>query len=69
MAEGGRRRETPAYAELIDSAVVRRAVAEFRRGQEGHAPLLLSLVMLETWLREYLPRAFAVADAPARAAA
>jgi asparagine synthase (glutamine-hydrolysing) len=61
--------ESPAYAELVDPAVVRRAVSEFRAGQQRHAPLLLSLVMLETWLGEYLPRAFATAEQPARAAA
>jgi asparagine synthase (glutamine-hydrolysing) len=59
----------PAYAELVDPAVVRRAVTEFRGGVQRHAPLLLSLIMLETWLGEYLPRAFATAGTDARAAA
>jgi hypothetical protein len=46
-------------------------VTEFRGGVERHAPLLLSLIMLETWLGTYLPRAFATAGSPspARAAA
>ncbi len=49
--------------------MVERAVAEFRAGHGGHAPLLLSLIMLELWLGETLPRAFAVAREPERAAA
>jgi asparagine synthase (glutamine-hydrolysing) len=61
--------DSPAYAELVDPGVVRRAVTEFRGGQTRHAPLLLSLIMLETWLGEYRPRAFAEAAEPARAAA
>ena len=44
-------------------------MTEFRAGHGGHAPLLLSLIMLELWLGEYLPRAFAVAREPERAAA
>ncbi len=59
----------PAYARVVDRAVVERAVAEFRAGHTGHGPLLLSLIMLELWLAETLPRAFAVAREPARAAA
>ena len=59
----------PAYARVVDRAVVERAVTEFRAGHGGHAPLLLSLIMLELWLGETLPRAFAVAGEPERAAA
>jgi asparagine synthase (glutamine-hydrolysing) len=60
--------EAPAYAALVDPQVVRRAMTEFRGGQR-HASLLLALVMLELWLTEYLPRAFAAAETPERAAA
>jgi asparagine synthase (glutamine-hydrolysing) len=59
----------PALAAVVDPAVVRRAVAEFRAGQTRHAPLLLSLLTLELWLAEYLPRAFALPAEPAGAAA
>jgi hypothetical protein len=61
--------DEPAYAEIVDPLVVRRAIGEFRDGGQRHASLLLSLVMLELWLGEYLPRAFADAAAPERAAA
>jgi asparagine synthase (glutamine-hydrolysing) len=59
----------PAYAQVVDPGVVRRAVGEFRAGRGGHAPLLLSLVMLELWLGEYVPRAFALAGEGERVAA
>jgi hypothetical protein len=51
----------PAYGSVVDPAVVATAVREFRAGQGRHAPLLLSLIMLETWLTDTLPRAFSVA--------
>jgi asparagine synthase (glutamine-hydrolysing) len=51
----------PAYTRVIDRAVVEQAVREFRAGAQRHAPFLLSLIMLELWLSEYLPRAFALA--------
>jgi hypothetical protein len=57
----------PAYAEVIDPAAVRQAVAEFRAGRAENAKLLLALVMLELWLGEYLPRA--LRSAPLVAAA
>jgi asparagine synthase (glutamine-hydrolysing) len=53
----------PAYAEVLDRDAVARTVREWRAGQTRHAPLLLALVMLETWLGSYLPRAFAAAPA------
>jgi asparagine synthase (glutamine-hydrolysing) len=59
----------PAYAQVIDPAVVRRCVSEFRAGDSRHGNLLLALIMLELWLGEYLPRAFgAVPDEPLVAA-
>jgi asparagine synthase (glutamine-hydrolysing) len=39
-----------AYAEVIDPAVVRQAVAEWKQGRGAHTHLLVSLVMLEHWL-------------------
>jgi len=49
----------PAYAQVIDQAVVRRAVAEYRAGQIANEKLLLALVILELWLGKFLPRAMA----------
>jgi asparagine synthase (glutamine-hydrolysing) len=60
---------SPAYEQVVDGRVVRQAVSSFRAGNARQAPLLLSLVMLELWLGDYLPRAFAVADGPVRSAA
>jgi asparagine synthase (glutamine-hydrolysing) len=57
----------PAYAAVIEPSAVRRIVAEWRTGQAAHANLLLALIMLELWLREYLPRAMTCA--PTRLAA
>ena len=59
----------PAYSQVIDPEVVRSIVARWRAGEAGHAPLLLALIMLELWLSSYLPRAFAAAGEPDRAAA
>src|SRR5215218_9280913 len=47
--------------EVVDPAVVRRLVAEWRAGEPRHARVLLAIVMLERWLGHYLPRAFDVA--------
>jgi asparagine synthase (glutamine-hydrolysing) len=52
-----------AYAAVLDPAAVARAVREWRAGHSGHANLLLALLMLELWLRAYLPRATATAPA------
>jgi asparagine synthase (glutamine-hydrolysing) len=50
--------ERPAYAELIDRDQVARLVAEHASGRvNGRA--LLPVLMLEVWLREFLPRALA----------
>lgn len=59
----------PAYERIVDRGVVERAVGAWRAGQPRQAPLLLSLIMLELWLKEYLPRAFAAAREPVRDAA
>jgi asparagine synthase (glutamine-hydrolysing) len=59
----------PAYGSIVDPAVVARIVREFRAGQTRHTMLLLGLIMLELWLKEYLPRAFALGEAPELAAA
>jgi asparagine synthase (glutamine-hydrolysing) len=51
----------PAYARVVDQGVVRRLAGEWRAGQTRHARPILALVMLELWLREFLPRAFGAA--------
>ena len=54
------------------SSTRRRAARGARAGGRAtsrQAPLLLSLVMLELWLGDYLPRAFALAREPAVSAA
>jgi len=61
--------DSPAYEQVVDRAVVEQAVSSWRGGNVRQAPLLLSLVMLELWLGDYLPRAFALADGPVRSAA
>jgi asparagine synthase (glutamine-hydrolysing) len=48
---------SPAYAAVVEPSAVARAVSDWRGGHGGNANLLLGLVMLELWLREYLPRA------------
>jgi asparagine synthase (glutamine-hydrolysing) len=59
--------DDPAYAAVVDRDAVARAVREWRAGDTRHTNLLLALVMLELWLREYLPRA--LDRTPLRAAA
>jgi asparagine synthase (glutamine-hydrolysing) len=55
-----------AYAELLDPAEVRRLVLRHRAGEApGAEHALLSILMLEVWLSEFLPRAVASAT-PAR---
>ena len=51
----------PRYAQVVDPDAVRGVVGAWRAGEGRHAKGVLSLVMLELWLREYLPRAFAEA--------
>ena len=61
--------DSPAYEQVLDRGVVQQAVSSWRGGNVRQAPFLLSLVMLELWLGDYLPRAFALADGPVRSAA
>jgi asparagine synthase (glutamine-hydrolysing) len=61
--------DSPAYEQVVDRGVVQQAVSSWRGGNVRQAPLLLSLVMLELWMGDYLPRAFALADGPVRSAA
>ena len=61
--------DSPAYEQVVDRGVVEQAVSSWRGGNVRQAPLLLSLVMLELWMGDYLPRAFALADGPVRSAA
>jgi asparagine synthase (glutamine-hydrolysing) len=50
--------EEPRYAEFIDRATVAGLVERHANGTDRrHGKLLLSLLMLEVWLSEYLPRA------------
>ncbi|MGH2841018.1 MAG: asparagine synthase-related protein, partial [Solirubrobacteraceae bacterium] len=58
----------PAYTRIIDRAVVDQAIGGWRAGDSRHAPLLLSLIMLELWLDGYLDRAFAEVDDRAQVA-
>jgi hypothetical protein len=61
--------DAPRYAAVIDPDVVHGIVRAWRAGETRHAKGVLALVMLELWLREFLPRAFAAAPpATARAA-
>jgi len=54
-------RPDPAYGELVDRTEVARLVAKHGRGEApGSAHALLSILMLEIWLSEFLPRASAV---------
>ena len=56
----------PRYGEFIDRATVARLVAGHADGTDrSHGRLLLSLLMLEVWLAEYLPRAKRAAAEPA----
>ena len=46
------------YGELLDRGEVTRMVADHAAGRDpGAAPTLLSILMLEVWLKTYLPRA------------
>lgn len=60
---------SPAYERVLDRGAVERAARTWRAGDTRQAPLLLSLIMLELWLGDYLPRAFAGVHGPARSAA
>jgi asparagine synthase (glutamine-hydrolysing) len=56
------------YTEMLDRNAVERLVSDHAQGEGGNAYALLSILMLEVWLSEYLPRACAgqaVATRPA----
>ena len=54
----------PRYAQVLSPALVRRLVYDWRNGERRHSRAVLALVMLELWLREFLPRAFDAASRP-----
>jgi asparagine synthase (glutamine-hydrolysing) len=49
----------PRCGVLVDPAVIRRVVAEWRAGDERHTRAVLALLMLELWFSGFLARAFA----------
>jgi hypothetical protein len=49
---------------VIDTEPAELALRQFHAGRQRLAPFLLSLVMLELWLGDYLPRAFGLASEP-----
>jgi asparagine synthase (glutamine-hydrolysing) len=55
----------PRYAEMLDRGEVEKLVKGQADGAGGNTYVLLSVLMLEVWLSEYLPRAQAGASAPA----
>jgi asparagine synthase (glutamine-hydrolysing) len=57
------------YGEVVSRAAVETTVADFRAGQTDRAQFLLGMVMLESWLSSYLPKAFATARSAAPQAA
>jgi asparagine synthase (glutamine-hydrolysing) len=52
----------PRYGELLDRSVVERLVREQRNGNGRNVHLLISILMLEVWLKTYLPRAVAAPE-------
>ena len=59
---------SPRYAEFIERDTVAKLVSRHADGTDvSHGRLLLSLLMLEIWLAEYLPRAQRLASEPALA--
>ena len=56
----------PRYAEMLDRSEVEKLVKGQADGAGGNTYVLLSVLMLEVWLSEYLPRAQAGASAPAQ---
>jgi asparagine synthase (glutamine-hydrolysing) len=55
---------SPRYAEMLDRSEVEKLVKGQADGAGGNTYVLLSVLMLEVWLSEYLPRAQAGASAP-----
>jgi len=47
----------PCYAEFLDRGVVENLVREQAAGAKEHDRRLVSILMLEVWLREFVPRA------------
>ena len=58
----------PRYAEMLDRSEVERLVRSHADGAGGNAYVLLSVLMLEVWLSEYLPRAQAGVSSGERSA-
>jgi asparagine synthase (glutamine-hydrolysing) len=56
----------PRYAEMLDRTEVEKLVRGQADGAAGNTYVLLSVLMLEVWLSEYLPRAQAGASASAQ---
>jgi asparagine synthase (glutamine-hydrolysing) len=55
----------PRYSEMIDRTEVERLVKGHASGTDGgNGYALLSILMLEVWLAEYLPRALSTETAP-----
>jgi asparagine synthase (glutamine-hydrolysing) len=49
--------ENPRFGDFLDRAAVRNLVAAQARGEGEDSHLLLAILMLEVWLRSYIPRA------------
>ena len=49
--------ENPRYAEFLDKAAVRQLITRSQMGAVAETQLLLSVLVLEVWLSNYLPRA------------
>jgi len=47
----------PLYAELLEPAAVEQLIGDHASGAREHDRLLVSILLLEVWLREFLPRA------------
>jgi asparagine synthase (glutamine-hydrolysing) len=59
---------SPRYAEMLERAEVERLVRGHADGSSANGYVLLSVLMLEVWLSEYLPRAQGAVAAPSRPA-
>jgi asparagine synthase (glutamine-hydrolysing) len=49
--------DNPRYAALLEPREVARLVRDQAASRSQHDRLLVSILMLEVWLRDYLPRA------------
>jgi asparagine synthase (glutamine-hydrolysing) len=61
--------DDPRSAAVVDPGAIRSIVSRSRSGDADAGRAVLSLVMLELWLREFLPRAFRAAPATVQEAA